>query len=139
MKTVLVLLAAITTTSTTGVKIDVEISKMRSDSGVLRCALWGAAEGFPRKIEKALVKVTAPVISNKQALCVFENVAPGTYAISVFHDENSNGEVDTNFVGMPKEPLGFSNNPKMGLGPPSFDEAKFVLDAKPLTLRINPK
>ena len=53
-------------------------------------------------------------------------IAPGTYALLVYHDENRNGLVDRNFIGIPKEPLGFSNDyrPK---GPPNYKRAAFVL------------
>ncbi len=51
---------------------------------------------------------------------------PGDYAISIVHDLNTNGVLDTNFIGIPKEPFGFSNNPRLKFGPPSFTEAKFT-------------
>jgi uncharacterized protein (DUF2141 family) len=50
----------------------------------------------------------------------------GEYAISIIHDKNRNGRLDTNFIGIPKEPFGFSNNPKIKFGPPSFSDAKFA-------------
>jgi len=54
---------------------------------------------------------------------------PGVYAVSVFHDENMNQKLDKNFVGVPKEGYGDSNNPKKKMGPPSFEETKFQLSA----------
>jgi uncharacterized protein (DUF2141 family) len=59
---------------------------------------------------------------------IFEGIPQGTYAVSVFHDENMNGKLDKNFVGAPKEGYGASNNPKKRMGPPKFDEAKFSAD-----------
>jgi len=56
-----------------------------------------------------------------------EDVPPGEYALLVYYDENNNGKIDKNFIGIPKEPLGFSNRyePK---GPPSYSRAVFVLE-----------
>ena len=50
---------------------------------------------------------------------------PGTYAVAVYHDENANIKFDKNWIGLPKEGYGISNNPTMFLGPPAFDDAKF--------------
>jgi uncharacterized protein (DUF2141 family) len=56
---------------------------------------------------------------------VFADLPAGFYAVSVFHDENMNEKLDKNFMGVPKEGYGASNNPKKKMGPPNFDEAKF--------------
>ena len=53
------------------------------------------------------------------------DVAPGDYAVSVFHDENSNGKLDRNFMGMPKEGVGKSNDAAGHFGPPKYDDARF--------------
>lgn len=55
-------------------------------------------------------------------------VSKGEYAFSFFHDKNDNGKFDTNFLGIPKEPYGFSNNARGFMGPPSFEKAKFTID-----------
>lgn len=55
-------------------------------------------------------------------------VPPGTYAIQVFHDANGNGTLDRQFLGIPVEGYGFSNNPSTTFGPPGFDQAAFVVD-----------
>jgi len=62
--------------------------------------------------------------------------APGFYAVSVFHDENMNQKLDKNFVGVPKEGYGASNNPKKKMGPPSFEETKFQLSGMEQSLEI---
>ncbi|MBM4205429.1 MAG: DUF2141 domain-containing protein [Gammaproteobacteria bacterium] len=51
----------------------------------------------------------------------------GDYAIRVMHDVNDNGELDSNLVGMPKEPWGMSNNARGNFGPPKFEDARFAL------------
>ena len=64
-------------------------------------------------------------IETEGTLDVEIKIPKGTYAITIFHDENGDAKLNTNFVGIPKEPFGFSNNPKMMFGPPNFKEASF--------------
>ena len=79
----------------------------------------------------AIVKV-----ENKQAVGVFEDVPNGEYAVKVFHDENANKKLDTNFVGMPKEKFGFSNDALGRFGPPSYEQARFRFEAEEATIEI---
>ncbi len=58
---------------------------------------------------------------------MFADLPAGVYAVSVFHDENMTQKLDKNFVGVPKEGYGASNNPKKKMGPPNFGETKFQL------------
>ena len=60
-------------------------------------------------------------------MIVLEEIPEGEYAIAVFHDENTNGKLDTNFLGIPKEQYGFSNHAKGQMKPPKFEDAKFKL------------
>ena len=66
----------------------------------------------------------------------FPGIAPGTYAVSVYHDENSNDKLDTNFLGIPREGVGASNNAHGHMGPPKFDSAKFQWAGAWLNLEI---
>lgn len=118
--------------------IHVEVGGMRNNNGQIICALYSSADGFPKKSEKAIAHVNS-AISDKQAVCEFPGIAPGTYAVSVFHDENSNGKLDTNFMGIPREGVGASNDAKGHLGPPKFDAAAFLFSGgrMSLTIRIN--
>jgi uncharacterized protein (DUF2141 family) len=85
--------------------------------------------------EKPFRSAIVPV-EDKRARGVFEEVPHGDYAVKVFHDENDNQKLDTNFVGMPKEMFGFSNNALGRFGPPSYDQARFRFDAEAATLEI---
>jgi uncharacterized protein (DUF2141 family) len=78
-------------------------------------------------------------ILNGHATCQFENIPSGTYAVSVFHDENSNGKLDTNFLGIPREGVGASNNAKGHLGPPKFSAAAFHHSGSRTALKITVK
>jgi uncharacterized protein (DUF2141 family) len=60
---------------------------------------------------------------------IFTDVAPGTYAIAMVHDENANNKMDTGFMGLPKEGFGFSRNPAIIMGPPKFSGASFAVGA----------
>ena len=104
--------------------IRIDVNALRSDRGQVVCALFSSAADFPKKADKALAHVKS-TISDRHATCDFNNVPPGTYAISAFHDENSNGKLDTNFLGIPREGVGASNNAKGHFGPPKFAAAAF--------------
>ena len=56
------------------------------------------------------------------------NLPDGKYALAVFHDKNSNNELDTNFIGIPKEPIGFSKAKMKLFGPPSFKDCAFYIN-----------
>lgn len=58
------------------------------------------------------------------------SLPPGEYALRVMHDENNNGKLDTNIVGMPTEPWAFSNNATGNFGPPRWDDVKFTLESE---------
>ena len=115
--------------------IHVEVVGLHSDKGQVLCALYSSRDGFPKQSERALARVTSD-IAQKQAVCEFSGIAPGTYALSVFHDENSNGKLDTKFMGIPREGVGASNNAKGHFGPPKFEAAAFPFTGGRLELKI---
>lgn len=61
---------------------------------------------------------------------------PGEYALSVFHDVDDDGKLERNFIGIPKEPAGLSNNLRPKFGPPRFKDAKFTVGETPVEQRI---
>jgi len=115
--------------------IHVEIGGLRNDEGQVLCALYSSADGFPKKADKALAHAKSS-ISDRHAVCEFPGVTAGTYAVSVFHDENSNGKLDTNLVGIPREGVGASNNARGHFGPPKFEAAAFRFSSGHLQLKI---
>jgi uncharacterized protein (DUF2141 family) len=76
-------------------------------------------------------------VRNTVARCDFEDIPPGTYALAVIHDENMNGKLDTNWLGIPTEGYGFSNDAKALLSAPSFSDASFQYDGGTLDLTIS--
>lgn len=87
-------------------------------------ALHASDETFPNDEPVKTLKVD---VTANQAIGTFENLTQGEYAISLFHDENSNGELDKNLMGIPKEPFGFSNDEMGMFGPPSFNKCVIVV------------
>src|SRR5262249_42174119 len=110
-------------------------SGLRNEKGKVLCALYSSPDGFPKKADNASAHVTAD-ISERHATCRFSGVTPGTYAVSVFHDENSNGKLDTSFMGIPREGVGASNNARGHFGPPKFEAAAFQFTGGRLELKI---
>jgi uncharacterized protein (DUF2141 family) len=100
------------------------------------CALFSSAEAFPTKADKAVARLTVK-IAERQAVCDFTGMAPGTYAVSVVHDENSNGKLDRNLIGIPREGVGASNDAKGHMGPPKFSAASFPYKGGRLDLKIH--
>lgn len=66
----------------------------------------------------------------------FEDLKPGKYAVMVMHDENDNGKLDSNILGIPKEGYGFSNNPNV-MRRPTFEEAMVEVEAADKAITIN--
>jgi uncharacterized protein (DUF2141 family) len=76
-------------------------------------------------------------VRQTRARCDFADIPPGTYALAVFHDENMNGQLDTNRLGIPTEGYGFSNDVKGVFGAPAFSAASFAYDGRTLELTIS--
>jgi len=117
-------------------RLEVEVLGIKSDEGQIGCSLWAKGDGFPSKSKKALRSIFIKS-KGKKATCVFESVSPGTYAVSVMHDEDKDGELDSNLVGRPKEPWGVSNDvPMERFGPPKYAPATFKYDGSRKTIKV---
>jgi uncharacterized protein (DUF2141 family) len=110
------------------------LTYVKNNDGVVYCGLYDQKGWLKNAVMPAKAR-----IANGRALCVFRNVAPGTYGISAIHDENNNGKLDTNFLGMPTEDYCASRNARGFMGPPSFADAKFVYKGKLLRLTVSMK
>lgn len=116
------------------VALTVNISGMKSNKGTILIALYNSKEDFLKKrYREAILK-----IKNKKAVVIFENLEKGVYAITLFHDENGNQKMDTNFFGIPKESYGTSNGAKGFMGPPKYEDAKFLITQNnTITITLN--
>ncbi len=102
--------------------LEVTIQGLRNGDGMMRLALFDKAEEFPRGQDIRDHDVAA---KPGNIVVVFKDLKPGTYALAIHHDENTNSSMDTNFIGLPLEGYGFSNNAPVFFGPPSFEAAAF--------------
>ncbi|MDX2151611.1 MAG: DUF2141 domain-containing protein [Bryobacteraceae bacterium] len=109
-----------------GFTLTVHLTGFKSDRGKVAVALFDNAAAYPTKPEKARASVREAIV-NGEARVEFKDLPAGTYAIAAYHDANGNGKMDTNFIGIPKEPTGASNDAKGRMGPPSFKAAQFSL------------
>ena len=108
-----------------GATLTVVISDVRSDVGALNIAIYDNKNDWLGS--STVQKRSLTVLEHKVGGVVttsFE-VEPGEYAISVHHDDNDNGKMDTNFIGIPKEPTGLSNGAVPKFGPPKYKDAAF--------------
>ncbi len=110
-----------------GSTVTVEVGPFRNGRGLLECSLWSTPKGFPRHPETAAAKRIVRIRPDRTATCRFEGLAPGEYAVAVMHDENSNGKMDFNLFGFPKEGYGFSNNHTHALSAPTWAESRFTV------------
>ncbi len=104
--------------------------KLRNANGVIRRALYNDKVGFPDNPDKALEIVIADIDKEMTSSCSFDltKELPAYVAISVLHDEDNDGKMKTNFIGIPKEGWAVSNNAKsQKFGPPLFEDSKFEI------------
>lgn len=111
------------------------ISGFENNEGSVRIALANSKEEYQTK-GKAFRAAIVPIKDEKSQF-IFEELPFGIYAIKIFHDENDNGELDTNFLGIPTENYGFSNNAKGSFGPAGWEDAKFKFDKDTMITEIN--
>jgi uncharacterized protein (DUF2141 family) len=108
-----------------GVDVDLNVSGLRNVKGQLMVCLTANPKAFPdcSKDARAIKRlVPAEDASNIR----FSGIAPGTYAVAIVHDENNNNKMDVRIF-IPREGFAFSRNPAIGMGPPKFRSAAFVV------------
>jgi uncharacterized protein (DUF2141 family) len=118
--------------------LSIHLVGLRNAQGQVGCLLFGSERGFPGESGKAQQRVWCP-IAGSQATCAFDPIPAGTYAVSCFHDENGDGNMDRGLFGIPTEGWVVSNHARGFMGPPSFSAAKFSFSGEPtvMTLRMS--
>lgn len=101
--------------------ITIKVEKADNNDGKMYIALYDSEAGF---LKQPFKSVKSNIVNNTCTV-TFDTIAKGTYAVSIFHDENNNGKLDTNFLGIPTEDYGCSNDAKGFMGPPRWEDAKF--------------
>lgn len=118
--------------------LTVEVIGARSDKGTIAICLFNHPDGFPGSAEKALKRAQVTIKGGK-ATCTFSGLPYGTYAVGILHDEDNNGKVATNFLGIPTEGTGASNDARGTMGPPRFTDAQFEVKALNTTIQVRVK
>lgn len=126
-KTLSIVLLALTTTFAKATDVEFEIAGIKNDEGKILIQLFQGKDNYENgNAESALIvkAKTGSVTVN------FNELDEGEYIIRFFHDENSNGKLETNLFGAPVEGYGFSNNAKPDFGPVNYSAAKFVVQSR---------
>lgn len=116
--------------------LEVTVTNVENGDGKIRAVLFRGADGFPDENKKAYRSLSVNARENKTTL-IFENIPYGDYAISLLHDVNENGEMDSNLFGYPQEGYGISNNKTSGLSMPKYNDARFQMDESHKNLLIH--
>lgn len=112
------------------------VTNLRNARGTCYVSLYKRKEGFPAKttLNTRKIRLTA-----KECAFTFEKLPKGDYAIAAYHDENNNGRLDTNLIGIPTEGFAFSNNPRATMRPPTFAEAKVTVHSARVPVSLTMK
>lgn len=135
MAVILVPFHALAEISATGT-VSLELSGLQEASGDIYIAVYNSEDtwlGDDTVLGKKVV--IAQALDGELVRSELE-LPPGEYAISIFYDRNNNGELDTNFIGIPNEPVAISNNARPRFGPPKYKDAVFTLGEEPVVQRI---
>ena len=108
--------------------VEVAITGFANDRGQAMVALFVDEEGWPGSAEHVFATATV-TIREARASAEFDDIPAGPFAVSAYHDENANRELDSNLLGIPSERYGFSAGADGMFGPPSFAEARIELGA----------
>lgn len=116
----------------------IEVKGFENNSGKCTVYLFKEKKGFPTDFKYAVASTTGAIVNGKCTISL-NNIDFGTYAIVAHHDENGNNKLDKNFIGMPKEGVGTSNNAKSSFGPPSFSDSRIMINKNIFSISITLK
>ena len=114
-------------------KLIVKVSHINSSKGTINVAVFNSEEDFLNQAFMEQKKDAKP----DKLVFEFIGLPEGEYTVGVIHDENENGELDKNFIGIPLEPYGISKEGKSNFGPPDYEKALFTIDNSNVTLSIS--
>ena len=106
--------------------LTIEVVGITPDRGKVYVAVYDRPDTFPISGRQRVGQILAP--EDGHLTVHIKDLPPGHYAVVAFQDFNGNGKLDKNFLGIPKEPYGFSNGARGIAGPPKFSEAAITLD-----------
>ena len=114
--------------------LTVTVSNIKNTEGHLNLGLYNLDESFPNKGEE--YRLYSFEINDTSESLVLEDLPPGEYALAMYHDENSDKKCNANFIGIPKEGYGFSNNVRPKFSVPPFHKCKIDIE-KDTTIAID--
>ena len=117
-----------------GATLLVTVQKIKKAEGQIVICLSDSPDQFLKDCLKSKI---VEIKENGDMQLLFHQLAKGKYAISMFQDLNKNKILDKNFLGIPKEPYAFSNNPKLLFGPPDFSKCAFSVSSSNKEIHIN--
>lgn len=117
-------LAAFASVPAFAAELTIHLHGIRAQTGLVKVALVDSQEAWDGKAAPVQGEGAPP--HGEDASFTFKDLKPGNYAVLITHDENGNGKLDTNVMGMPLEGYGFSNNPQV-MRKPAWDEARFTV------------
>ena len=122
--------------SAAALDLTLEVTNPKLMGGTLYTALYHSADGWMSTARALRTQKTG--VQADKTVVQYRDLPPGRYALSIYHDENDNGRLDTNVLGIPRERTGFSSNARGRMGPPSFDDAAVKLEQDTtLTVKLN--
>lgn len=116
--------------------LTVVVGNVTSNAGNVMVGLFDSAAAFPKTVTQGAMAAAAGRDAAGWVTLVLRDLAPGTYAVSAYHDLDANGQLNNNLMGLPVEPYGFANNARGSFGPPSFQAASVVLPAQGLAIEL---
>ncbi len=116
-------------------KLIIIVTGLQSDEGEVRLALCNSRREFEINGEYYL-KLKLNILEGKSEHVISE-LPFGEYAIKLYHDENSDGVINANFLGIPTEDYAYSNNVSGTFGPPDYEDAKFLFEQPEMTINIS--
>lgn len=119
-----------------GIPILVTIEKVRNSNGTIKVELYNGEAKTELEKGKKIARTRVKARQGETKLCL-NAPSEGSYTIALYHDENDNKKLDRNFIGIPREGFGFSNNPPLGLGIPEQKEMRFKVEDMATNLRIS--
>lgn len=106
-------------------RLTVNVAELKNTKGQVIIDVFNNDDGYPMKTENAILRRKLPIPEDGKVVFHIDSLENGEYAFALIHDQNNNDKLDVNFIGIPKEGAGASNNAKGFMSPPKYRKAKF--------------
>lgn len=114
--------------------LTVHVTGAEQNTGQVFLSLFTSSENY---LKNPVLQERLPIDDKGETRFNINDLESGTYSVSVFYDQDNNGKLNTGFLRIPKEPVGFSNNVKGRFGPPGFDKTSFYFSgAETITIKL---